>query len=362
MKKLFSFSLAVTTLLLGGLLFAPSCKKVWHATNPTPSNFKLLGYTKIITKTMVAPIMYIPAVTETYSFGYDGNNRLSQILYATNDSNMKKLGLLDLRITFDYSADSIIKTIYNLKAANIVEQDTFIQNAYGQIIFGNFLKERHTYTYAGSLLASQTDTYLDSGTTVSGTSFFTSDNKDFLHQAFNGSLTATFPNIGIRPDITPAFPQRDSILSYPLTVVWNTFDPYISTTTHNSVGVDGVDQTDILTGYHSNGATVDAYDANGIFVRTGYFPAGLYTTKFFQIYDFFDDRVGDYMQLQSFTTYGVNIYHESHLVKQMTSTYDTTFVTYNIDAQSKITQTQVLIKDIKGNSTSIIYKLTYDTN
>ena len=362
MKKLFSVSLAVTTLLLGGLLFAPSCKKVWHGTNPTPSNFKLLGYTKITTKTMVAPPMYIPTVTETYSFAYDDNNRLSQILYATNDSNMKKFGLLDLRIAFTYSADSIIKTIYNLKASNIVEQDTFIQNAFGQIIQGYFLKERHSFTYNGSLLATQTDTYIDSGTTISGTSLFTSDNKDYLHQSFNGILTATFPNIGIRPDITPAFPQYDSVLSYPLTVIWNTFGPNAGTTTHNNVGVDGVDQTDKLTGYSSNGATVDAYDANGISVRTGHFPAGLYTTKFFQIYDFLDDRVGDYMQLESFTTYGVNNYRESHLVKQMTTTYDTTFVSYNIDAQSKITQTQVTIKDIKGNKTSIIYKLTYDTN
>ena len=362
MKKLFSFSLAVTTVLLGGLLLAPSCKKVWHGTNPTPSNFKLLGYTKITTKTMVAPPMFIPTVTETYSFAYDDNNRLSQILFATNDSNMKKLGLLDLRETFDYSNPYILKTIYNLKDANIVERDTFYQNAYGQITAGNFLKERHSFTYNGSLLATQTDTYIDSGTTVSATSLFTTDNKDYLHQSFNGTLNATFPNIGIRPDITPAFPQRDSILSYPLTVVWNTFGPNAGTTTHNNIGTDGVDQTDKLTGYTSNGATVDAYDANGIYVRTAYFPTGLYTTKFFQIYDFLDDRVGDYMQLESFTTYGVNNYHESHLVKQMTTTYDTTFVSYLIDAQSKITQTQVTIKDIKGNKTSIIYKLTYDTN
>jgi hypothetical protein len=107
---------------------------------------------------------------------------------------------------------------------------------------------------------------------------------------------------------------------------------------------------------------VSAVDPYGIYSRPVFFPAGLNSTKFFQIYDYLFNRTGDYLQLEAFKTYGVNLYLNEHLIKQMTTNFDTTFVTYDIDGQSKVTQTHVVLKDKFGNATHYEYRLTYDTN
>jgi hypothetical protein len=361
MKK--SLSLIACALLVGSVSLMPSCKKIYHATNITPANARLLGYTKITTRVIIAPFTPTPVITENYSFSYDDNNRLSQVLYATNDSNVKKLGLLNLRMSYDYSGGNIYRTVYNLKNANVVERDTFSLNAYGQLVSSVFPWESHSYTYQGKLIATQKDTYSDSGTTISATYNFTSDNHDLLHQEFNGVLTATFPDSGIRAVILPADTTRDTILTYPLDVTWTTVNVssggYDSTYTYHN-GVNS--HTDQLTGYSQKTVKVDAKDANGAYVRSVYFPAGLNPQKFYQIYDFLSNRTGDYLQLESFKTFGVNVYQNEHLIKTMTTAYDTTNVTYDIDAQSKITQTHVVIKDKLGNKTTIDYKLQYELN
>lgn len=360
MKKL--FPLFVCACLSACIFMSPSCKKIYHSTNPTPSNFRLLGFTKVTTRNSVVPLKLWPAITETYSFGYNSDNKLSEILYVTNDSNQKKADLLDLRMEFTYSAGSVYRNVYNVNSAKLLERDTFSLNGYGQVTNANFPFESHSYAYQGVLLASETDVYSDSGTTVSATSYFTSDNHDLLHQLFNGTLTASFPDSGIRPDINALDTFRDSILTYPITVSWSNVIPvvtgYDTATVTHTVGSN----TDALNNYSQNLLELNAVDGNGIYVRPVFFPAGLSTSKFFQIYDFLTNRTGDYLQLESFKTCGVNIYQNAHLLKQLTTSYDTTFVSYDIDGQSKVTQTHVKIKDKLGNTTLIEYKLQYDTN
>ncbi len=360
MKKL--FSLFICALCATCIFMYPSCKKIYHSTLPTPSNFRLLGFTKIITHNIIIPFSAKPVVTESYSFGYDDNNRLSQVLMSSNDSNLKKLGLLDLRMTYDYSGGTVNRTIYNLKQANVAERDTFQLNANNQLVSCSFPWETHTFTYNGNLLASQTDSYRDSGTVVSASTYFTSDNLDLLQEYFNGNLTATFPDSGIRPDITPAFPDRDSIITLPLSVTWASIVPKTTGIDTTFVYHTANALSDGLSGYGEYMVKVTAVDPYGIFVRPVYFPAGLNSTKFFQIYDFLPNRTGDYLQLESFKTYGVNVFQNQHMIKQISTAYDTTFVNYDIDAQSKVTQTHVLLKDKMGNLTTIEYKLIYDTN
>jgi|GEM_PF-3134487 len=360
MKKLLSF--LVCTVLVTGIFMSPSCKKIYHSTEFTPTNFRLLGFTKVITRNIIAPPAAWPVITETYSFAYDDNNRVSQILFSTNDSNQKPLGLLDLRMTFDYQGSTVYKTITNLKSVRVVERDTFNLNGYSQLLSAYFPWDYHTFTYQGKLVAAQTDAYRDSGTIVSATSYFTSDNHDLLHQLFNGTLSVTFPDSGIRPFVTPVDTFRDTILSLPLSITWTTFVP-------GPLGITTVDAnhtnnsySDALSGNSQYMVEVNAVDPYGIYVRPVFFPAGLNSTKFFQIYDYLLNRPGDYLQLEAFKTYGVNVYQNEHLLKQLTTAYDTTFVSYDIDAQSKITQTHVLVKDKLGNATRYEYRLTYDTN
>ncbi len=360
MKKI--FSLLICLLCAVCIFMYPSCKKIYHSTLPTPSNFRLLGYTKITTRNVIVPFAIKPVVTETYSFAYDGNNRLSQVLYSSNDSSLKGLGLLNLRMTYSYVGNTIYRTVNNLSSVNVAELDTFQLNGNNQLVSSNFPFETHSYLYNGVLLNGKTDVYRDTGTTISATTYYTSDNHDLLTQYFNGKLTASFPDSGIRPDISPADTTRDTVLSLPLNVTWTSAVPTAITvdSTYTYHTADGY--SDVLSGYSQYTEEVSATDGNGISVRPVYFPAGLNSTKFFQIYDYLFNRIGDYLQLESFKTYGVNIYQNEHLVKQISTANDTTFVNYDIDAQSKVTETHVVLKDKLGNYTTIEYKLLYDTN
>ena len=360
MRKI--FSLFICALCVTCIFLFPSCKKIYHSTLPTPANFRLLGYTRIITHNIVIPYYPKPVVTETYSFTYDGNNRLSQVLYSTNDSSLKSQGLLNVIINYAYSGNTVTRTVNNLKSTNIAEQDVFELNGNNQLVSATFPWDSHTYSYNGALLDGQSDTYSDSGTSISASTFYTSDNQDLLSEFFNGTLTANFPDSGIRPDITPADTLRDSVITTPLNVTWTSVVP-------KATGIDSAftyhtvnGYSDVLNGYGEYEEEVSAVDVNGIYVRPVYFPAGLNSTKFFQIYDFLLNRTGDYLQLESFKTYGVNLYQNKHMIKQISTPYDTTFVSYDIDAQSKVTETHVLLKDKLGNSTSYEYKLIYTTD
>ncbi len=73
------------------------------------------------------------------------------------------------------------------------------------------------------------------------------------------------------------------------------------------------------------------------------------------------NRNGDYLQLRSFLVYGQNIYQNSHLINHTISSGYTNEITYLIDADSKITQTNATVSDSVGNVYYYTYNLAYET-
>ena len=78
-----------------------------------------------------------------------------------------------------------------------------------------------------------------------------------------------------------------------------------------------------------------------------------YTDKF--------NRTGDYLQLNSFLTYGFNFYQNSNLIRTIANVYDTTKLDYVIDADSKITRTTAVTNDTGIYKTTEVYDLQYET-
>jgi hypothetical protein len=360
MKKLHLLYLAVLTVATCCML--PSCKSKYHDTNPTPDNYRMLGYQKVTTQTVIYPY-YIatPTLTENYRFEYDAYNRVSSIYFTSNDQVKVLAGLSDLTMKFDYSTPgTIYKTITDVRTAAIKELDTFYQNPNGQITSAYFPGHYHSFNYYGKLLANENITYRSFNTTISAKVSYTSNNGDFLYRLFNNQLTATFPDSGIMTTFIPPVLDSDTVLSTPLTVTWTTWDATGTSTVATHNGVNGY--SDGLSGYSQNLIRVDAIDQNGIKVRPCYFPAGYTNQLFFQIYDYLNDRPGDYLQVQSFTTYGVNIYENQHMVRGMTSSSANTGISYTIDANSKVTYTSASIKDsVTKNIIREDYKFQYET-
>ena len=81
----------------------------------------------------------------------------------------------------------------------------------------------------------------------------------------------------------------------------------------------------------------------------------------FQYFKTMNNRIGDYLQLRSFLVYGVNIYQNSHLLNQTTSSGYINNITYLIDADSKITQTNATVSDSVGDVYYYTYNLAYET-
>jgi len=321
-----------------------------------------MGYTKVTTQGVVFPsFVATPVVTENYRFVYDGNNRVSQIFFTSNDQAKVLSGIADLSIKFYYSSDSIYKTTTDLRTSTVKERDTFLVNLQGQVVTALFPWEVHKFTYYGKLLATESVTFRDTGTLVTANLIYTSNNGDLLYRLFDGNLYATFPDSGIRSYIPPTDTFRDTILSLPLHVVWSTYltNGTVTFTDHMGVG----SYSDVLSGYSQNMVSVDAVDDNFVRVRTVFFPAGYTAKQQYEIYDFLDERPGDYLQLESFTTYGINLYQQKHMMHAVTNEFTATKVAYSIDADSKVTNTNVVIKDsLTKNTTSIAYKLQYETN
>jgi len=323
-----------------------------------------MSYTREVSRNVITPLTLTPTVTEFYRFVYDGNDRVSEIFYTSNDSNKLKVNTGNLDIRFSYIADTIYKTSTDLRTRTVVERDTFLMNSLGQITDAYFPNEVHNFRYYGKLLATETVAYRDTNTVISANLSYTSNNGDFLSRFFDGNLTASFPDTGLRvpSHILPGDTVRDTVLIYPIEVTWTTVTPF---------GAAAAVQQDKITGHTDNFnvssllgsfVMVDAVDSNGVKVRTGYFPAGYTGQQFYQIYDFLDNRPGDYLQLQSFTTYGVNIYPQAHMLKSITSSFSTLNVNYDIDADSKVTRTTAFTRDsVTKNTMSEIYSLQYET-
>ena len=349
MKKIFPIYLAL--ILLISFFAYTSCKKVVHHTYPTPGNTRLASYNQIFTALRYG---VVKTITDHYTFFYDGQQRLSQIIYTTNDSPN-----VDKSIRFKYTNDTIFKTATALKTSLLLERDTFITNAQGQIARAYFPGKFYSFSYLGKLLTRQTETYRDSGTTISASTIYTSDNFDLLTKSFDGVLTATFPDSGHRPIVIAPDPYFDSSVSLPLKVTWLLFSPKGASYTHNASAY-----SDKLTGYSTGyPVTVFAQDPNNI-LTWGHcvFPGNVYPTENYDIHYNLSNRVGDYWQLQSFTTYGVNMYQNSHLLWKIRNTGHIIEAKYDIDATSKITQTTVTDADSVTHFVySNQYNLQYET-
>jgi len=339
------------------ILVSPSCKKITHDTNPTPTNVRLTGYTVITTPTTLAHTsLPVQTVTTNYSFIYNSANKISQIYYTTNDSNIVQRAVSHGKTisTFTYSGNTITKVTSLVTIDSVLERDTFTTNASGQIMTANFPFMSFSYSYYGQLLIHENLTYRDTGTTVSASATYTSSSGDFLTRTFDGNLHATFPNTGIRPVVIFPDTVRDSVLSLPLTVTWTSFTPVPVVVTHNNVN----SYSDQLGGYSENLVTVNAIDPNHISARPVTFPADIGANK---TYTFYGDqnRPGDFMQLGSIVIYGTNIYANANLVNTITSPGFTIAASYKIDADSKVTQATVVSTDKFGNVITSVYNLQY---
>ena len=353
--------LSVAVVIASCLFVYTSCKKITHPTNPTPEKYRLLSYTKITTQTILIPLTPTPIVTENYRFVYDGSNRVSAIFFTSNDSNKVHKGLANLKIAFLYTADSIYKVSTDLNTSHTMETDTFLQNVNGQIVHAYFPNEVHDFTYYGSLLSNETVTYRDSNTTMQINFTYTSDRNNFLNRLYNGQITVTFPDSGIVPYMAPPpYNFRDTNLTFPIDVTYNTIAPDLTPGTFQHLGYGN--KTDVINGYFMDGITVDAVDANGDKIRTGYFPAGIAAKMEYLFYDEQLNRPGDYLQIESFTIYGVDLYPNTKLFYSTTSPYNTTRVSYDIDAESKIGHISATTKDsVLKNLVNVQYALQYET-
>jgi hypothetical protein len=73
------------------------------------------------------------------------------------------------------------------------------------------------------------------------------------------------------------------------------------------------------------------------------------------------NRIGDYLQLQSFTLWGNNLYQNAALVHTITNSGYTTTVSYNVNSYNEITQVTAVIVDSLANTQNITYNLQYQT-
>ena len=352
MKKIFLITLSAIAVLCSVLY--TSCKKIIHPAHPVPNNARILSYSKFSS----SPFAYRD-LTENFRFYYDGNQRLVQIIYSTNDSVSLATGAGDQSITFTYRNDSIYKVITAVHIPLVLERDTFQVNSYGFIKWAYTPGEIHNYDYYGKLIYLDKKVAYDSGTAISASHTYTSNNGDLLVGSYDGTLTVNFPDSGISFFVFP----HDTALTAPYTVTWVDFGTTTASTIitkHTGVPF----RSDVLTGYASgNPVAVVINDNWGVFAYdTLIWPGGIWRKEGFTVYGDLEDRPGDYLQIESFTKYGVNIYQNAHLLRQIyEENGPTTEVRYTIDADSKITETYVTKTDRLGNKFTTIYKFQYET-
>lgn len=189
---------------------------------------------------------------ENYSFFYDGQNRLSQELYTTDDTS-----IYDLVSYFAYSSDSVYKTVYYKYTHDALkETDYFIVNSSNQI------------------------------------------------------------QEVVMPGVDNTFQYYKQLIS------------------------GGANK---LT---SNSYTYKANSGNNLYLDST-FSNSKFTTYY--VYYGLSNRIGDYLQLNSFATYGFNFYNNASLINTITDYTGVTTATYTIDANNLITRTVVTKND--GNNT-----------
>jgi hypothetical protein len=307
-----------------------SCKKPVHPTHPTPSNYRVLSYTKLTTD------MNGGVVNENYRFFYNSDNRVSQIIYTSNDSTPTGFNKTS---TFTYFNDTIVKKTTYVKTTLFVELDTFLENSQHFITTAFTPGTTNTFEYFGKLLSRRTEQYYKDyafpDPTFKFTNVYHSNNIDFLNNE-SGTLSVEFQN-----------------LATPMDVIWT------ATTFQEKHTISTL--SDQLTRYMGDSVQIDVTDKDGKTVHRTY-PGATWLNQSFKVYPDLANRPGDFMQIGSFTMYGANLYQNNHLVKQIGRLTDTTDIRYDIDADSKITQTNVLVRDLLGRTLRTeVYKLQYET-
>ena len=81
----------------------------------------------------------------------------------------------------------------------------------------------------------------------------------------------------------------------------------------------------------------------------------------FTYYTDLNNRIGDYLYLVSMCRYSMNLYQNRSLINTIVVPGGTTTVTYNIDANQKITRTTAIFADTSGKNRTEVADLQYET-
>ncbi|MES2703338.1 MAG: hypothetical protein V4649_11900 [Bacteroidota bacterium] len=361
------------------LLMVSGCKKVLHSNNPIPTNYRVLSYTKTTNNQVGLPFPIVNrTIVDNYRFYYDKDNLVVRIVYTTNDTARANRSM-DIYFTYTKNKDTVIKTYKDLRTNGLVKVDTFVMNAAKLVTYAYTKglyksREKTSYEYFGQLLArtqksayNADTTYRNKRSSIEGPSTtYTSVNGDWLKHTYENKLTAHYfkDSLGrYNPD--PAMLRNDSIVyaNYHATDDVTTSATYTlgAATTRNAPGWD-----DIISGNYNQGSLYaivensrDSFDTVGYIGSLGYLGSIFYNESY-AFYTTMAQRPGDYLQLESFTQFGTNIYRNGHLVKQIFGAKGTMDIVYTIDSYSKITQMITTTTDQYLNKFWSTYDLQYE--
>ncbi len=119
--------LSTYIILLAVFIFS-SCKNVTHYPHPSSGHMRISSYSTVGTVTQTIPTYTVTAENDNYSFGYDALNRVSYIIFTCNNP-----AKYNTNSYFNYSNDTIYKSVYATKPTLLLELDTFVLNQNGLI-------------------------------------------------------------------------------------------------------------------------------------------------------------------------------------------------------------------------------------
>ncbi|MBC7553850.1 MAG: hypothetical protein H7257_07710 [Taibaiella sp.] len=135
-------SLRLPVLILLSVFTIISCKKT-NTLNPYPNNYRLLN----VTRTATPSLSSLQIVNENYRFVYDNYNRVTQVVYTTNNAAASNT------ISYlTYVEDTIFKTTRFVNET-LAEKDTFISDLRGHITKSYILGQVTKYAYLVNLLS-----------------------------------------------------------------------------------------------------------------------------------------------------------------------------------------------------------------
>ena len=367
MKKLFLLYPIAVLAVISTLLYT-ACKKPVHALAPTPNNVRLLGYTATTQRSFSN---LADTTNDNYTFSYDNYGRVSSITFTTN--NPAEIAAMHTQygenITFYYGNDTCIKTVTGIYGSPVFEIDTLIYSSItsgimpGDLISTIFTPTAiYNYQYYGKLMSNESDeyhNYYHGVTTVSDSRTYTSDNGNFLSANSTGILNVTFPTTMHYG----TYNMRDYWLdiaglntSAPNLIEAYTI-PQLSGTIHSHLSTN----TDVLD-YTTPSVPLLIF-ATDTARDTCYvdYPGNLWPNTAYSFYNNLPNRIGDYLQLASFTQWGNNLYQNNDLVHTIDNSGYTTTVTYNINSYNEIAQMTAVIADSLANTQHVTYNLQYET-